>query len=133
VVSQASLSPLQLVQNAAAHRCEHISPILSALHWLPVCNRIDFKILFLAYKSLNGLTPLLPLCDLFQRYVPSQSLWSADHLTMVVPKTRLKLRGDQAFAITEKLVLQQHQLFAGPEKIIDCVRAVGGVMETSKT
>uniref|UniRef100_A0A3P9Q823 TNFR-Cys domain-containing protein n=1 Tax=Poecilia reticulata TaxID=8081 RepID=A0A3P9Q823_POERE len=34
---------------------EHITPVLKSLHWLPVAQRIDFKILMLVYKSLNGL------------------------------------------------------------------------------
>lgn len=59
LVSQAFLSCLQLVQNAAAHlltgsKQEHILPILASLHWLPVHFRIDFKISMFAYKSLNG-------------------------------------------------------------------------------
>lgn len=60
-----SLGHLQMVQNAAAHlltgtcKYEHISPVLRSLHWLPIQFRIDFKLLFLTFKSLNGL--LAPL------------------------------------------------------------------------
>uniref|UniRef100_A0A3Q3G3E6 Uncharacterized protein n=1 Tax=Labrus bergylta TaxID=56723 RepID=A0A3Q3G3E6_9LABR len=36
---------------------DHISPVLRSLHWLPVCQRIDFKILLLVYRALNGLGP----------------------------------------------------------------------------
>ena len=58
------LQKVQRVQNAAARvicstsRYEHISPSLYNLHWLPVSYRIQFKILLLVYKSLNGLAPL---------------------------------------------------------------------------
>ena len=44
----AQLQKLQLVQNAAArlvtgtHRREHITPVLFALHWLPIRQRIQF-------------------------------------------------------------------------------------------
>ena len=40
---------LQLIQNAAARvltnnkKVDHITPVLKSLHWLPVCQRIDFK------------------------------------------------------------------------------------------
>ena len=34
---------------------EHITLILKPLHWLPVCQRIDLRILLLTYKSMNGL------------------------------------------------------------------------------
>ena len=50
---------LQRLQNAAArlitrskHR-EHITPILAELHWLPVCQRIKYKILLLVLNSIQ--------------------------------------------------------------------------------
>ena len=52
-----------IIQNAAARvltntkKVDHISPVLKSLHWLPVCQRIDFKVLLLVYKALNGLGP----------------------------------------------------------------------------
>lgn len=103
-VSQASLSRLQLVQNAAARllkgvrKRDHISPILASLHWLPVRFRIDFKILVFAYKSLNGLAPTY-LSDLIQQHVPSRSLRSTDCMLLAVPRVRLKHRGDRAFSV----------------------------------
>ncbi len=33
----------------------HISPVLSALHWIPIKHHIYFKILLITYKALNGL------------------------------------------------------------------------------
>ncbi len=57
------INKLQMVQNAAARvltrtrKYEHISPVLSTLHWLPTKHRIDFKILLITYKALNGLAP----------------------------------------------------------------------------
>ena len=44
------MSRLQSVQNAAARlvtgtrRCDHITPVLRLLHWLPVRQRLDFKV-----------------------------------------------------------------------------------------
>ncbi len=58
-----TIRQLQLIQNAAARiltrtrKYEHITPVLRSLHWLPVTFRIDFKVLLLVYKSLNGLGP----------------------------------------------------------------------------
>ena len=103
-VNQASISRLQLVQNAAARlltgtrKQEHISPVLASLHWLPVRYRIDFKVLLFAFKCLNNLAPTY-LSDLLEPYVPSKTLWSSDQLLLAVPKTRLKLRGNRAFAV----------------------------------
>ena len=102
--SQASISRLQLVQNAAARlltgtrRQEHITPVLASLHWLPVRFRVDFKILLFAFKCLNGLAPTY-LSDLLEPYVPSRTLRSSDQLLLAVPKARLKLRGNRAFAV----------------------------------
>ena len=44
----------RLVQRARHH--EHITPIWSTLHWLPIDKRIKFKIL-LTFKALNGTAP----------------------------------------------------------------------------
>ena len=58
------LQKLQRVQNVAARvicnisRYVHISPSLYKPHWLPVSYQIQFKILLLVYKTLNGLAPL---------------------------------------------------------------------------
>ena len=54
---------LQMVPNAAARllsgvrKHQHISPTLAALHWLPVRFRVNFKVLRMTYKALNGLGP----------------------------------------------------------------------------
>ncbi|KAI5630481.1 hypothetical protein C0J50_7643, partial [Silurus asotus] len=59
------INKLQLVQNAAARvltrsrKYDHITPILSSLHWLPDKFRIDYKLLLLTYKTLNGLSPCI--------------------------------------------------------------------------
>ena len=55
---------LQMVQNACARlingirKYDHITPSLMQLHWLPVEQRIIFKVLLLVYKALNGKAPV---------------------------------------------------------------------------
>ena len=50
---------LQLIQNSAARvvvrqrLCEHITPVLAELHWLPVSLRINFKILCTIFKVIH--------------------------------------------------------------------------------
>jgi len=62
-ISGGLIQRLQSVQNAAARlvtgapRRDHITPVLRQLHWLPVKQRIDFKLAVLVYKSLHGLAP----------------------------------------------------------------------------
>ena len=54
---------LRNVQNSAARiitrtkKYDHIKPVLKQLHWLPVNQRINYKILLLTYKALNGQAP----------------------------------------------------------------------------
>ncbi len=75
------INKLQMVQNAAARvltrtrKYDHISPVLSTLHWLPTKHRIDFKILLITYKALNGLAPQY-LSELLSHYSPSRPLRS---------------------------------------------------------
>jgi len=63
---------LQSVQNAAARllgglsKYDHITPILrDKLHWLPIRQRVDFKIAVLTYKCLHHLAPdyLADMCN----------------------------------------------------------------------
>ena len=76
-----SLKKLQHVQNAAARivtyrrKCDHITPVLCQLHWLPIEERIVFKILSLTFKCLNGLAPPY-LCDIITKYVSRRNLRS---------------------------------------------------------
>ena len=35
----------------------HITPLLRELHWLPVCYRIEYKIILLTFKVLHGMAP----------------------------------------------------------------------------
>ena len=50
---------VQVVKNAAARLLSrarkhyHISPILAALHWLPIRFHVDFKVLMLTFKALK--------------------------------------------------------------------------------
>ena len=43
----------RLLTGARKHVHEHVSPILRSLHWLPIPEIIDFKLLLLTFKSLN--------------------------------------------------------------------------------
>ena len=62
-ISDTLLQRLQSVQNAAARlvtgtrRPDHITPVLRQLHWLPVRQRIRFKIAGCVFQALTGQTP----------------------------------------------------------------------------
>ena len=97
-----SLKKLQHVQNAAARLVtfsrnqEHITPILYNLHWLPVEQRIIFKILLLTFKILNDQAPSY-LCDLVETYVPTRSLRSSSQNLLTKRSFNLKSYGKRAF------------------------------------
>jgi len=97
------LQKLQSVQNAAARlimrtgRRQHITPVLRELHWLPVQQRIDFKMAVLVYKALHGQLPqyLAENCQLLT-HIGCRSMRSADVLTCATKRTRTRL-GDREF------------------------------------
>ncbi len=51
----------------------------------------------LAFKALHGIAPQY-LADLLTPYTPTCNLQSSQHGLLVVPKTRLRSRGDRAFS-----------------------------------
>jgi hypothetical protein len=99
------LSRLQLVQNAAARmvtrtrKAEHITPVLMSLHWLPVHQRIVYKLLLLTYKALHGLAPSY-LSDLLTlRENTSRSSRANDQNLLVAPRSNTKTYGDRDFRV----------------------------------
>jgi hypothetical protein len=103
------LDRLQRVQNAAARmitgsrKFDPITPHLVTLHWLPVRQRIEFKIAMLTFRSLDGSAPRY-LSDLINLYHPTRTLRSSNSLDLIVPKTRLKTYGDRSFEKMAPLV-----------------------------
>jgi len=106
----ASLRPLQRVQNAAARLVlglkwsDHITPALRELHWLPIKQRICYKLCITVHKCIHNQSPDY-LSELFTHIsdIPSRStLRSASDHKLYVPRTRLHL-GERAFAIAGAL------------------------------
>ena len=51
------LSSLVSLYPSVSKQDKHITPILQQLHWLPVCQRVQFKIAVLVYKVQHYLLP----------------------------------------------------------------------------
>ena len=72
-IPQQLIDKLQKVQNCSARlifktsKCTHVSPLLAKLHWLPIAQRIDYKISSLCYDVVSDTAPLY-LSDLFCLY-----------------------------------------------------------------
>ena len=102
-LSQSQIQKLQYVQDYAARlltgtrKYDSITPILKELHWLPVAERIHYKILLLTFKSLNNLAPF-NLKELLTPYVPTRTLRSSNEGFLRVPRCNLRTYGDRAFS-----------------------------------
>ena len=96
------LRRLQRLQNSAARlvtltkSASHISPILCSLHWLPLRERVIFKILLLVFQSLNGTAPSY-IEELIQPYQPARQLRSTNTGLLSVPRTQHSW-GNRAFS-----------------------------------
>ena len=97
------LDKLQKVQNQAARivslvkKREHITPILMNLHWLPVRERINFKVLCHIFRCQSGSAPEY-LQNTIKQYQPQRSLRSEAKSVLEIPKTKTCL-GDRAFSV----------------------------------
>ena len=96
---------LEMVQRSAAHvilrlhrRDQHsMTEALRELHWLPVTQHIDFKLLTFMHSAVHANIPRY-LADRITPYVPHRSLHSADQALVCVPRVNLKRFGQRAFS-----------------------------------
>ena len=94
---------IQLVQNQAARivsrtaKKEHITPVLYSLHWLPVYQRIKYKICLLTFQCIHSQKAPVYLSQMLSLYKPARNLRSGqDQYMLTVPRTK-KSYGDKSF------------------------------------
>ena len=76
-----------------------MTPVLKDLHWLPVQQRIWYKIALLTFKALHGMAPTY-ICDLVKEHKPRRSLRSSSQqLLSLPPLTKTKTYGDRSFSV----------------------------------
>jgi len=98
------LHKLQLIQNNAVRlvmrkrKRDHVTPLLMQLHWLPIRQRITYKINVMTYKAINNLAPKY-IKDLLTIYEPRRTLRSASQGLLVERSSNKKRTGDRAFAV----------------------------------
>ena len=98
------LQKLQFVQNNAARlilkrkKHDHVTPLLKELHWLPINQRIVYKINLLTFKALNGMAPEY-ISSLLTQYEPVRTLRSSSRGFLKEKKARLKKAGERAFSV----------------------------------
>ena len=103
-MSSENFNKLQSVQNHAArvitktHKRSSAMPILKQLHWLPVKQRVSYKISIMVFKCLNEKDFPLYLKDLISIYTPSRQLRSSsDGFLLVKPFKNLVTFGQRSF------------------------------------
>ena len=93
-INEGLINKLQMTQNSAARlivrqrRRDHNTPVLIALHWLPIRYRIIYKILVLTFLAIHNLVPAY-ITDLISAYEPGRQLRSASRLLLTVPRHNL--------------------------------------------
>ena len=101
------LRRLQSVLNTAvrlvtgASRREHVTSLLRDRHWLPIQQRVDYKLCMMVHRCLSGSAPSY-LVDLIMPSAVANAragLRSAEAKTVSLPRTYSSL-GDRAFAVT---------------------------------
>ena len=98
-----NFNKLQLVQNQAAriikrvNKRSSVSLILYELHWLPIKQRVDYKIALTVFKCLNIENFPSYLKELVTLYTPKRSLRSSDQYFLAKPFKNLSTFGHKAF------------------------------------
>jgi len=88
--SASNIQRLQQVQNTFARvvsgtkRREHITPVLRDLHWLPVTQRIQYKVALITHKVLSTSQPPY-LHSLVKEYTPTRQLRSEGQRLLTKP------------------------------------------------
>ena len=100
---------LQRVLNCAArivfksNKYDHITPLLKELHWLPIEQRIKFKIFLITFKALNKQAPNY-ITDLLIPYKPSRSLRSSTRNFLMKLVFNLKAYGGRSFGLASAVL-----------------------------
>ena len=103
-VQKGLIKKLQSVQNAAARvvtktgKYDHISGKLKELEWLPVNQRIKYKLNLLTWKALHDRAPKY-ISELISERDLDRDLRSGNTRVLNVPKANLKSMGERAYSI----------------------------------
>lgn len=100
--SSKNLQRLQRVQNTLARvvtgtrKYDHIKPVLRELHWLPVAQRVQYKVALITHKVLNSSQPRY-LNDLITEYHPVRQLRSENKRQLTKPTGLFSAAGQRTY------------------------------------
>ena len=89
------IQPLQKIQNFAARlvllapRHHHSTPLLEKLHWLPISERIKYKVACMCFSAISGSGPAY-LTELLHVCTPSRTLRSSSDTRMLEIQTTIQ-------------------------------------------
>ena len=92
---------------------------LRELHWLPIAVRVEFKILLLVHRALNGRAPDY-VVNYVSRRLPPRSLRSSELNLLCVPLAK-RIWGDRSFDIAAPTLwnlLPQHLTLTGLSEVV---------------
>ena len=89
-------------------RYDHITKTLIYLHWLPIKERIQFKVLVTTFKVLHKLAPTY-ISELLKQHVPSHSLRSSSKCLLHEPPFNLQTAGYHSFGVAAPRIWNQLQ------------------------
>ena len=122
-LAEKDIRKLQIVQNSAARLVERargrdpVTPMLTRLHWLPVKERIVYKVLMFCYKVMILKSPTY-LLDIICSYIPRRNLRSSTKNLLTVPTTSTQTSGSRAFSTAAPVLWNQ---------LPDQLRVVGSI------
>ena len=103
------IQPLQKIQNFAARfillapRYQHSTPLLEKLHWLPISERIKYKVAYMSFNAVNGSGPAY-LSELLHVYTLSCVCSSSDTCVLKIHHYKCKSHGFRAFSCFGPLI-----------------------------
>ena len=78
-------------------RRHHSTPLLEKLHWLPISERIKYKVACMCFSAMNG-SGLAYLSELLHVYTPSRTLRSSSDTSMLeIQQYKCKTHGFHTF------------------------------------
>jgi len=102
-ISRNNIDKLQRVQNALARvvkvrsKHDHVTPLLSELHWLPIDARVRYKIAVLTFKAITTNKPSY-LAELVSTHTPARELRSSSRRPHQLHVNRVRTAfGSRAF------------------------------------
>ena len=105
-LTKCDIQRLQSVQNSAARiygglrKYDHITPVMrDQLHWLPISERINYKIAVLTYKSIHKLAPdyLTAMCIRATDNIALSRNRSATNGDLIPPSFKTVTYGKRSF------------------------------------